>query len=71
MFSGEASEPGEGSHHSVLYQIEASPDLELFDVLGEVARGHTLVDVLVASQDAELLDASLHVVADDLLALLE
>ncbi len=39
--------------------------LELLDVLGEVARCHALVDVLVAGQSGELLDAGLDVVAGD------
>ena len=42
--------------------------LQLLDVLGEVARRHALVDVLVAGERAELLDARLHVVAGDPLA---
>jgi hypothetical protein len=43
-------------------RARASADLELLDVLGEVAGGHALVDVLVAGEGAELLDAGLHVV---------
>ena len=46
----------------------AGADLQLLDVLGEVARGHARVDVLVAGQRRELLDAGLHVVAGDPLA---
>jgi hypothetical protein len=42
-------------------------NLELFDVLGEVARGHPLVDVLVAGERTELLDPGLHIVAGDAL----
>ena len=38
-------------------------DLELLDVLGQVARRHALVDVLVAGEGGELLDAGLDVVA--------
>ena len=41
--------------------------LGLLDVLGQVARGHALVDVLVPGQRRELLDARLHVVAGDAL----
>ena len=36
--------------------------LQLLDVLGQVARGHPLVDVLVTGERAELLDPRLHVV---------
>ena len=43
----------------------AVADLQLLDVLGEVAAGHALVDVLVAGEGGELLDAGLHVVAGD------
>ena len=43
-------------------------DLHLLDVLGQVAAGHPLVDVLGAGERGELLDAGLHVVAGDPLA---
>ncbi len=43
--------------------------LELLHVLREVAARHALVDVLVAGQFAELLDARLHIVPRDALAL--
>ena len=46
-----------------------SAHLDLLHVLGQVARGHALVDVLVAGQRIELLDAGLDVVARDALAL--
>ncbi len=45
-----------------------APDLQLLDVLGEVAAGHALVHVLVAGQGVELLDAGLDVVAGHPLA---
>ena len=38
-------------------------DLELLDVFRQVAGGHALVDLLVAGEVVELLDARLHVVA--------
>ncbi len=38
-------------------------NLQLFDILGEVADCHSLVDVLVPCQCRELLDPRLHVVA--------
>ena len=47
---------------------QRAQDLELLDVLGEVARGHPHVDVLVAGQFAELVDPRLHVVAGASLA---
>ena len=50
------------------HQLERGADLQLLDVLGEVARGHRLVDVLVPGQRGELLDARLHVVPGDPLA---
>ena len=49
-------------------QLQRGADLQLLDVLGEVARGHALVDVLVAGERVELLDARLHVVPGDPLA---
>ena len=49
-------------------QPERGADLQLLDVLGQVARGHPLVDVLVAGEGAELLDPRLHVVPGDPLA---
>src|SRR5690606_27967110 len=54
---------------AVAEQLEALLQLQLLDVLGEVARGHPLVDVLVAGERRELLDACLHVVARDPLTL--
>ena len=68
VLGGEAPQSGEGGDDPVQDQFEATADLELFDVLGEVARRHALVDVLMAGKGAELLDAGLHVVAGDLLA---
>ena len=44
-------------------------DLQLLHVLGEIAAGHALVDVLVAGQCIEFFDAGLHIVAGDALAL--
>ena len=50
-------------------QLQRPPDLQLLDVLGEVAARHALVHVLVAGQRVELLDARLDVVAQHPLAL--
>ncbi len=48
--------------------FERTHDLQLLDVLGEVTAGHSLVDLLVAGECIEFLDACLHVVAGDPLA---
>ena len=64
----EPAEPGQRGDDPGAEQPERGADLELLDVLGEVARGHPLVDVLVAGEGAELLDARLHVVPGDPLA---
>ena len=61
-------QPGERGDHPVADERERRADLQLLDVLGEVARRHALVDVLVAGERGELLDAGLHVVAGDPLA---
>ena len=47
---------------------QRQPDLQLLDVLGEVAAGQALVHVLVAGEGVELLDARLDVVPGDPLA---
>ena len=44
-------------------EFQRAPDLQLLDVLGEVAARHALVHVLVAGERVELLDAGLDVVA--------
>ena len=49
------------------HELQRSPHLQLLDVLGQVTRRHSLVDVLVARQVGELLDARLHVVTGDTL----
>ena len=51
-----------------LDQLQPAVDLQLLDVLGEVAAGHALVEVLMTGQFAELLDARLDVVTGDALA---
>jgi hypothetical protein len=61
-------QPGEQRDGAVADVLQRQPDLQLLDVLGEVAAGHALVDVLVPGQRAELLDARLDVVAGDALA---
>ena len=61
-------EAGENSDDLVAHELERTQDLQLLDVLGEVAAGHALVDVLVAGESGELLDPRLHIVTRDLLA---
>jgi len=67
VLGGQTRQPQGGGDHPAADKLERSTDLELLDVLGEVTRRHGLVDVLVAGQGAELLDARLHVVAGDAL----
>jgi hypothetical protein len=68
LLRSEAGQPGQRRDDPVAHQLEGRADLQLLDVLGQVARGHPLVDVLVPGEGAELLDACLHVVAGDPLA---
>ena len=55
--------------HPVTDQHQAVADLHLLDVLGQVPRGHALVDLLVTGQGAELVDPGLDVVQGLTLAL--
>ena len=50
------------------HQLQRLAHLQLLDVLGQVAAGHALVDVLVPGQRGELLDPRLDVVPGDPLA---
>ena len=64
--AGDACEHG----HGLAADFEqGAEDLELLDILREVAAGHALVDVLVAGEIAKLLDACLHIVTGDALTL--
>ena len=65
VLGGEAAEAGEGGDHAVADDGEGVAHLQLLDVLGQVAARHALVDVLVAGEGRELLDAGLDVVAGD------
>lgn len=69
VLTGELAEPGQDRHRAVAHQFQRQPDLELLDILGQVARGHSLVDLLVTGEGVELLDAGLDVVPGHLLAL--
>ncbi len=66
---GAGGEAYQGGDDPVSDQFERAADLHLLDVLGQVAAGHALVDVLVAGEFGELLDAGLDVVLGDALAL--
>ena len=68
VLGGQLGQAGQRRHHPAPHQDQRGADLELLDVLGEVPGGHALVDVLVAGEGGELLDAGLHVVAGDPLA---
>ncbi|MPM77471.1 hypothetical protein SDC9_124474 [bioreactor metagenome] len=68
VLDGEAAELGQRRDDPVADHLQCLAGLPLLDVLGQVARGHPLVDVLVAGQRAELLDPRLDVVAGDALA---
>ena len=65
VLGGPVGQACRGGDTVCVYVLEGPQDLQLLDVLGEVAAGHPLVDVLVAGEGVELLDARLHVVAGD------
>ncbi len=65
----QSSELGEGRDDSSADDSQRIEDLELLDVLCEVTRRHALVDVLVPGERIELLDARLHVMPGDPLAI--
>ena len=62
VLGGEPGETGQRRDRPDAEQPQRGQHLELLDVLGEVARGHALVDVLVPGEGGELLDPRLHVV---------
>ena len=64
--AGDASEHG---HRLAADFEQGAEDLELLHILGEVAAGHALVDVLVPGEIAKLLDTRLHVVTGHTLTL--
>ena len=63
---GKFSEPSQGGDDSAANEFKASLDLQLLDVLGEIARGHPLVNVFVTCQRAELFYAGFHIVTGHL-----
>src|SRR5262249_43827545 len=62
VFRGTTGQTSQYGKHLRPDEQQRRPDLQLFDVLGEVAAGHAPVDLLVAGQRRKLLDARLHVV---------
>ena len=59
------AEAAERGHRLVTDDKQGTINLELLDVFREVARGHALVDLLVAGKVVEFLDAGLHVMPRD------
>ena len=68
VLHGARGEPGQHGGGPLPDQPQRVADLYLLHVLGQVARGHPLVDVLVPGQRVELLDPRLDVVPGDPLA---
>ena len=62
VLHGARGEPGQHGGGPLPDQPQRVADLYLLHVLGQVARGHPLVDVLVPGQRVELLDPRLDVV---------
>ena len=69
VLAGQAADAVEDGDALIAGQHERAVNLQLLHVLREIAGGHTLVDLLEASEVVELLNAGLHVVAGDLLPL--
>jgi hypothetical protein len=65
VLGGPVRHAGERGDGVVADELQRPTDLQLLDVLREVAGGHPLVHVLVAGEGGELLDPRLHVVARD------
>ena len=63
------SDAGDHGDGLIADDLQRGVDLQLLHVLGEIAAGHALVNVLVAGQSIEFFDAGLHIVAGDALAL--
>ena len=68
VLGGKLGETGEGGDGFVAHEEEGAVDLQLLDVLGEVARGHSFVKLLVAGEVVEFFDPCFDVVAGDALA---
>ena len=50
-------------HGLIAHQLQRTAYLQLLHILCEIAAGHALVNMLIASQGVELLDAGLHIMA--------
>ena len=57
------------SNALVAHKLQRTVDLQLLHVFGEVTRSHALVDMLMSSQRIEFLNAGLHIMAGNALAL--
>ncbi len=66
---GQAGQPDQRRDHPVADDLQRGADLQLLDVLGQVAGGHALVHLLETGEGVELLDPGLDVVPGDLLPL--
>lgn len=66
---GAFADSGEGGDGLVTDNEKGAEDLKLFDILGEVAGGHALVDLLVAGEVVKLFNAGFDVMSRDALAL--
>ena len=69
VLGGVTSDAGDHGDGLIADDLQRGVDLQLLHVLGEIAAGHALVNVLVAGQRIEFFDAGLHIVAGDALAL--
>jgi len=65
VLGGAIGDPRQHRDAVVVDVAQRLQNLQLLDVLGEVAAGHPLVDVFVAGQRVEFLDSGLHIVARD------
>ncbi len=68
VLASELAQPRQDGDRPVADEFQAAADLQLLDVLGEIPGGHALVDLLMAGEGVELLDAGLDVVPGDPLA---
>ena len=64
-FGSAFSQTSERCKHAATNHHERTSQLQLLDVLGEIARSHPLMNLFVTSQRTELIDAGLHIVASD------
>ena len=62
---GQVGQSGDHGDQVVADDLQTIADQQLLSVLGDIARGHAEMDLLVARERTELVDASLHVVAGD------